>query len=232
MRRSSGVRRPQKESVHERNSQSIDKYLQHKKKNSHTNSTSALTMDAPGKSRISGNRVAACVTVSSTRRCSTNSTLSIATPMLTLTIWFYSQWLPLPWELSRKCLESLAARTIQIEVMWWTWTPTKCGRPTVGNSSAYFRPATEHRQINYGPRSAIRPIPATGHRSMHSYAAKSGNPKGLSMQWSVRGIAKEKPIKSGVSKRETSSATCCVRHLPEEQQWKRVHRMQYRLWFE
>lgn len=123
--------------------------------------------------------------VSSTMRCSTNSKLSITVPMLALTISFYSQLLPLPWELSRKCLESLAIRTIQIEVMWWTWMLIKYGQPIVGNFSVYFHQVMVHRQINYDLHFVIQPKPAAMHRSAQNFGVKSGSPIELNMQRSV-----------------------------------------------
>lgn len=140
---------------------------------------------SPGKSRISRNLGAACVMVPSTMRCGINSTWSIAGPTRALTISFCSQLLPSPWELSRKCLESLATRTIRIEAMWWTWMLTRCGRPIARNFSACFHPWSGRRQINYGLHFVIQPKPAAMHRSAQSFAVKSGNPIELNMQWSI-----------------------------------------------
>lgn len=153
---------------------------------------------SPGKSRISRNLGAACVMVPSTMRCGINSTWSIAVPMRALTISFCSQLLPSPWELSRKCLESLAKRTIRIEAMWWTWMLTRCGRPIARNFSACFHPWSGRRQINYGLHFVIQPKPAAMHRSAQSFAVKSGNPIELNMQWSIcktnDGIEKENAL--------------------------------------
>lgn len=117
VRQSSGVHRPQIESVQLQIGEEKKIIRIFWLKNTH-HYNSRVSVNSPGKSHILGNHVAAYVMVSSTKRCGINSTLSIAIPMPALTIWFCSQLLPLPWELSRRCLESLAIQTTQIEVMW------------------------------------------------------------------------------------------------------------------